>query len=90
MRTRAQAGKPIIRRPLSGRALGLNPVDVEEKLTLFLALLVEVGAASGWFFATSHMRERGEETAPASSVATIIIDGKAFKVSPWSNVTALP
>lgn len=65
-----------------GRVTGLNPVDVEEKLTLFLALLVEVGAASGWFFATSHMRERGEETAPASSVATIIIDGKALKGEP--------
>jgi hypothetical protein len=38
------------------RVLGMKAVEVEEGLTLFLAMLVELGAALGLFFATGHMR----------------------------------
>ncbi len=38
------------------RLLGLEAAKVERALMLFLALLVEIGAALGLFFATGHMR----------------------------------
>lgn len=39
-----------------GRIVGLSAVEVEERLTLLLAVLVETGAALGLYFATGHMR----------------------------------
>ena len=39
--------------------LGLQPVKVERGLTLFLAALVEIGAALGLYFATGHLRAEG-------------------------------
>ena len=39
-----------------GRFLGLSAVQVEEGLTVFLAALVEIGAALGLYFATGHIR----------------------------------
>ncbi len=39
--------------------LGLPPAQVERGLMLFLAVLVEVGAALGLYFATGHMRLEG-------------------------------
>lgn len=38
------------------RLLGLPAVEVERGLMLFLAVLVEIGAALGLYFATGHMR----------------------------------
>jgi hypothetical protein len=38
------------------KLLGLAVVKVERGLTLFLAILVEIGAALGLYFATGHMR----------------------------------
>jgi len=38
------------------RILGLEPQTVERSLTIFLAVLVEMGAALGLYFATGHMR----------------------------------
>ena len=34
----------------------MSAVDVEERLTLLLAALVEIGAALGLYFATGHIR----------------------------------
>lgn len=39
-----------------GRILGFEAQTIERSLTLFLAVLVEVGAALGLYFATGHMR----------------------------------
>jgi len=39
--------------------LGFQPIEVERGLTLFLAVLVEIGAALGLYFATGHMRTEG-------------------------------
>ncbi len=39
--------------------LGLQTAQVERGLMLFLAVLVEVGAALGLYFATGHMRPEG-------------------------------
>ncbi len=39
--------------------LGFQAAQVERGLTLFLAVLVEVGAALGLYFATGHMRGEG-------------------------------
>ncbi len=36
--------------------LGFQAVEVERGLTLFLAVLVEIGAALGLYFATGHIR----------------------------------
>ena len=38
------------------RLLGFPAVKVERGLMLFLAVLVEIGAALGLYFATGHMR----------------------------------
>jgi hypothetical protein len=38
------------------RILGLETQKIERSLTLFLAMLVEMGAALGLYFATGHMR----------------------------------
>jgi hypothetical protein len=38
------------------RILGLETQKIERSLTLFLAMLVEIGAALGLYFATGHMR----------------------------------
>src|SRR5262249_1063915 len=38
------------------RVLGMRTGEVERGLTLFLAVLVEVGAALGLYFVTGHMR----------------------------------
>ena len=38
------------------RLLGVQTSEVERGLTLFLAVLVEIGAALGLYFATGHMR----------------------------------
>jgi hypothetical protein len=41
-----------------GRVTGLPAAQIERSLTLFLAILVEIGAALGLYFATGHMRGR--------------------------------
>jgi hypothetical protein len=48
------------------RLLGLRAANVEHGLMFFLAVLVEIGAALGLYFATGHLRPR-EATHPRSS-----------------------
>jgi hypothetical protein len=58
-----------------GRVLGLKATKVERGLTLYLAVLVEIGAALGLYFATGHMRMSG--AAGAGGAKTI--DGSVVK-----------
>ncbi|MGO9171320.1 MAG: hypothetical protein ACLP7P_05065 [Rhodomicrobium sp.] len=44
------------------RLLGVPAAKIERALMLFLALLVEIGAALGLFFATGHLRPAGSAT----------------------------
>jgi hypothetical protein len=59
------------------RLLGLPAVKVERGLTLYLALLVELGAALGLYFATGHMRP-GSPAASGRGRGLRIIDGVAL------------
>jgi hypothetical protein len=59
-----------------GRLIGFEATQVERGLTLFLAVLVEAGAALGLYFATGHLRfdlRRGRKSQSASGTA---IDGE--------------
>ena len=55
--------------------LGLQPVKVERGLTLFLAALVEIGAALGLYFATGHLRAEGVTNAGPGRGITIVEGG---------------
>ena len=63
------------------RVLGVPAAKVERALMLFLALLVEVGAALGLFFATGHIRTAGSPDAPRSRGVTVIEGGAVRDVS---------
>ena len=52
--------------------LGLPTNEVERGLTLYLALLVEIGAALGIYFATGHIRTERRDGRRAGSRAVII------------------
>jgi hypothetical protein len=61
--------------------LGLQTARVERGLMLFLAVLVEVGAALGLYFATGHMRfedrtPRGRGVMTGSETLTVLPQGK--------------
>lgn len=60
--------------------LGLQAVHVERGMTLFLALLVEIGAAAGLYLATGHIRHDATAgtQAPAGSAAACV-DGVPLK-----------
>ena len=60
------------------RILGLQAAKVERGLTLFLAVLVEIGAALGLYFATGPMRAT-ESTLAQRRRAAITIDGEIVK-----------
>jgi hypothetical protein len=51
--------------------LGFQAIKIERGLTLFLAVLVEIGAALGLYFATGHIRA---ETKPAVSRGAAFIE----------------
>jgi hypothetical protein len=63
------------------RILGLPAAKVERGLMFFLALLVEIGAALGLYFATGHI---GASRSPAAQRGrrAIIIEGEAFRDRP--------
>ena len=63
------------------RLLGLEAAKVERALMLFLAVLVEIGAALGLYFATGHMR-------PETSGVTA--RGRGPKVIEGEVVTDIP
>jgi hypothetical protein len=78
--------------------LGLETVTVEHGLMFFLAVLVEVGAALGLYFATGHMRPR-EATDPQPGRGMTVIEGvmvkdvtpaKVKRASPRQIATAAP
>jgi hypothetical protein len=56
--------------------LGLQASQVERGLMLFLAVLVEVGAALGLYFATGHLRFE----APARGRGATVVEGGPLKV----------
>ena len=58
--------------------LGLPPIKVEQDLTLFLAVLVEVGAALGLYFATGHIRSDGPG-GPGRSRGVTIVEARVLK-----------
>jgi hypothetical protein len=59
------------------RLLGLPVGQVERGLTLFLAVLVEIGAALGIYFATGHLRP--ERQGDMSNRGPIIIEGNVVE-----------
>ncbi len=60
------------------RLLGVPAAKVERALMLFLALLVEVGAALGLFFATGHIRT-ADSTDALRGRGVTVIEGGALK-----------
>ena len=58
--------------------LGLPPIKVEQDLTLFLAVLVEIGAALGLYFATGHIRDDGPG-APGPGRGITIVEARVLK-----------
>ncbi len=71
------------------RLLGVPAAKVERALMLFLALLVEVGAALGLFFATGHIRPASSADAPRSRGLTVI-EGGALQEVPQSRLSRVP
>ena len=71
------------------RILGLQAAKVERGLMLFLAVLVEIGAALGLYFATGHMRPAGSGYARRGRGATMI-EGEALKDVPERELRAAP
>ncbi len=63
------------------RVFGLEAAKVERSLMLFLAVLVEIGAALGLYFATGHLRPVGSVTAQRGRGVTIIEGGALKDVS---------
>ena len=66
--------------------LGLPAARVERGLMLFLAVLVEAGAALGLFFATGHMRF--EQPGNGTRGRGAMIEGRALTVVPQSKPLA--
>jgi hypothetical protein len=58
--------------------IGLRASEVERGLTLFLAVLVEVGAALGIYFATGHIRSESRDYGRASR-RPVIIEGNVVE-----------
>jgi hypothetical protein len=58
--------------------LGFQPVEVERGLTLFLAVLVEIGAALGLYFATGHLG--GNDSGPIGpSRGVTVVESRVLK-----------
>ncbi len=71
------------------RLFGLPTTKVERGLMLFLAVLVEIGAALGLYFATGHMRSSGSATAERGRGAKII-EGELLPDIPQGKFTRAP
>ena len=72
------------------RFLGLEAAKVERGLMLFLAVLVEVGAALGLYFATGHMRPQASASHPHWDVGATIIEGEVLNARSRSKPARLP
>ena len=55
--------------------LGLQAIKVERGMTLFLAVLVEMGAALGLYLATGHIRQHPYAGAPSGSGGAFVEAG---------------
>ena len=71
------------------RLLGVPAAKVERALMLFLALLVEVGAALGLFFATGHIRPAGSADALRAR-GLRVIEGQALQDIPQGRLARVP
>ncbi len=71
------------------RLLGASATKVERALMLFLAVLVEIGAALGLYFATGHMRPTGSAHTQRGRGATII-DGDVLQDISQGKFTRAP
>jgi hypothetical protein len=70
------------------RLFGFQTSEVERSLTLFLAALVEVGAALGLYFATGHMRLGAPGGSPKNRVT--VIEGAVLKSDRLSKLPRTP
>ena len=69
--------------------LGFQPVEVERGLTLFLAVLVEIGAALGLYFATGHLG--GNDGGPIGpSRGVTVVESRVLKDISQSKTEAAP
>jgi hypothetical protein len=73
-----------------GRVLGLKATEVEEDLTLFLAVLVEMGAALGLYFATGHMRMSAASNNAVHSSQSVTLHQAPVAQSPAPKQLAKP
>ena len=71
------------------RLIGLPSAKVERGLTLFLAVLVEIGAALGLYFATGHIRAASPASAYRSRGA-VVIEGEVLKALPSVKLARAP
>ncbi len=71
------------------RVLGFQTIEVERGMTLFLAVLVEIGAALGLYFATGHMRG-GSHGNLRPGRGLIVIEGEVSKTvrTPMKQIAA--
>ncbi len=69
--------------------LGLQAAKVERALMLFLAVLVEIGAALGLFLATGHVRPEGSAAAQRGGELKII-EGRALMDIPEGKLARAP
>ena len=74
----------------SSEAERLEAKKVERGLMLFLAVLVEIGAALGLYFATGHMRTQASSSQAQRSRGATIIEGEVLNVRPQSTSARLP
>ena len=71
------------------RLLGLEAAKVERALMLFLAVLVEIGAALGLYFATGHMRPETSGTSTRGR-GLKLIEGEVAKGTPKGKPARVP
>ena len=69
--------------------LGWQPVMVERGLTLYLAALVEIGAAFGLYFSTGHFRTEGAPNAGRGRGVTVV-EARVLKDVPQPESKAAP
>jgi len=74
----------------SSEAERLEAKKVERGLMLFLAVLVEIGAALGLYFATGHMRTQASSFHAQRGRGQTVIEGEVLNVRPQSTSARLP
>ena len=72
------------------RFLGVDAKKVERGLMLFLAVLVEIGAALGLYFATGHMRPQASSSKARQDRGATIIEGEVLNARFQSKAARVP